>query len=96
MGFSIVGLDFFPSTGYAPIDAVNGAGAIRIAAAGVGPDDGFTGYFAEGGARVGRWGDYSAAVADASGSFWVADEYIPDSPRTLFANWGTFISKVTP
>ena len=96
MGFSIVGLDFFPSTGYVPIDAVNGAGAIRIAAAGVGPDDGFTGYFAEGGARVGRWGDYSAAVADASGSFWVADEYIPDSPRTLLANWGTFISKVTP
>src|SRR2546428_98255 len=59
MGFSIVGLDFFPSTGYVPIDAVHGAGAIRIAATGAGPDDGFTGYVAEGGARVGRWGFYS-------------------------------------
>src|SRR5262249_43444340 len=88
IGFSIVGVNFFPSAGYAPIDAVHGAGAIRVAAAGAAPEDGFTGY---GGARVARWGDYSAAVADASGSLWVANEYIPDSPRTLLANWGTFI-----
>ena len=96
MGFSVVGTDFFPSAGYASIDAVNGAGPIHIAAAGVLPEDGFTGYFAFGGARVARWGDYSAAVADPSGALWIANEYIPNSPRTVNANWGTFISKVTP
>jgi hypothetical protein len=96
MGFSVVGTDFFPSAGYASIDAVNGAGPIHIAAAGVLPEDGFTGYFAFGGSRVARWGDYSAAVADPSGALWIANEYIPNAPRTANANWGTFISKVTP
>src|SRR5437764_5611004 len=42
VAFSVVGLDLFPSTGYAPID-VNGTGAIRISALGALPDDGFTG-----------------------------------------------------
>jgi hypothetical protein len=95
MTFTVVGQSFFPSAAYVPIDAVNGAGAIRIAGAGAGPDDGFSGYVAFG-SRVGRWGDYSAAVADEDGSIWFAIEYIPALPRTLFANWGTFIGKVTP
>ena len=41
----------------------HGAGDVHIAGAGVGPADGFTGYAAEGGNGVERWGDYSAAVA---------------------------------
>lgn len=93
---TLVGPDFFPGAAYVPIDAVNGAGAVRIAAPGAGPDDGFTGYQAFGGSRVGRFGDYSAAVADADGSVWMATEYIPNLPRTVLANWGTFISKVNP
>ena len=94
MTFTVVGPDYFPSVGYATLDATSGAGPVRIAAAGASPDDGFTGYSAFGGARVGRWGDYTAAVADADGSIWIAAEFIPNAPRTLLANWGTFIGRV--
>jgi hypothetical protein len=46
---------------------------------------------------VGRWGDYGAAVADdESGNIWMASEYIPNAPRTVNANWGTFVTQVTP
>ena len=92
--FSLSGPDFYPSAAYTRIDAQHGAGEVRIAAAGVAPDDGFTGYPAlAGGDGVGRWGDYSAAVADEKGNIWFATEYIPAAPRTLLANWGTFIAE---
>ncbi len=94
VAFSVVGLNFFPSAGYAPID-INGAGAIRISALGALPDDGFSGY-PQFGSRVGRWGDYSAAVSDENGTIWMGNEYIPNAPRTVNANWGTFISSFTP
>jgi hypothetical protein len=96
VGFSLVGPDFFPSAAYAPIDAVNGAGAVHVAAAGTGPDDGFSGYNFFSGGNTGRWGDYSAAVADAAGTIWIGHEFIPNTPRVLLANWGTFVSHVTP
>ena len=96
VAFSVVGLNFFPSAGYAPID-VNGTGAIRVSGAGALPDDGFTGYAQFGASnRVGRWGDYSAAVSDENGSIWMGNEYIPNAPRTVNANWGTFIGSFTP
>ena len=96
VAFSVVGLNFFPSAGYAPID-VNGTGAIRVSAPGAFPDDGFTGYaqFLSSN-RVGRWGDYSAAVSDENGTIWMGNEYIPNAPRTTNANWGTFIGSFTP
>jgi len=93
--FSLVGPDFFPSAAYAPIDAVNGAGNVHIAGPGAGPEDGFTGYPQFGG-NVARWGDYSAAAVDEAGTVWTANEYIPNAPRTQLANWGTFVSNVTP
>ncbi len=95
MTFTLVGPDYYPSAAYAMLDKAAGAGPIQIAANGVVPDDGFTGYVAFGG-RAGRWGDYSAAVADADGSVWTAVEYIPGGARTLLANWGTFVSRVVP
>jgi len=97
MAFSLVGPDFHPSAAYAAISLSSGAGDIHIAGAGALPDDGFTGYD-EITPSVGsaRWGDYSAAVADVNGNIWMAAEYIPNAPRTLFANWGTFVSEVTP
>jgi len=95
MTFTLVGPDYFPSAAYATLDAVNGVGPIRIAAQGTVPDDGFTGYGAFDG-RVARWGDYSAAVAAADGSIWLAVEYIPGGTRTVLANWGTFISRIVP
>jgi hypothetical protein len=41
-----------------------------------------------------RWGDYSAARADARGRIWMATEYIPNLPRTERANWGTFVARL--
>ena len=96
MGFTLTGQHYHPSAAYVHLDATNGAGPVRVSAWGVLPADGFSGYKALGGDGVARWGDYSAAATDASGNVWFATEYIPDAPRTLFANWGTFISKVQP
>jgi hypothetical protein len=93
ISFTLVGPDFFPSAAFATLDAASGAGDIQIAARGALPDDGFTGL---GGARVGRWGDYSSAVADENGNVWLATEYIPNLPRTVNANWGTFVTEVIP
>jgi hypothetical protein len=95
MAFSIAGPTMYPSAAYVPIDA-SGTGAITIVAQGAGPDDGFSGYPIFGGDRAGRWGDYSAAVADVNGTIWFANEYIPNLPRTALANWGTFIGNVSP
>ena len=76
MAFTLLGDKNFPSAAYAPFNADSGPGSIHIAAAGKGPDDGFTGYVALVGAppRT-RWGDYGAAVVDGS-NVWIASEYI--------------------
>ncbi|HEY8731120.1 MAG TPA: hypothetical protein VIN69_03970, partial [Candidatus Limnocylindria bacterium] len=95
MTFTLVGPDYYPSAAYAVIDA-GGAGDVHILGAGAGPEDGFTGYTAFGGSRTARWGDYSAAVAAEDGSIWTAVEFIPGTPRTALANWGTFVGNVVP
>jgi hypothetical protein len=96
MTFSLVGPDYFPSAAFTRITAAGTEGVVHIGAAGTEPDDGFTGYAVYGGSGTGRWGDYSAAVADASGNIWLAQEYIPGGARTALANWGTFVSQVRP
>ena len=108
MAFTLVSRHRYPTAAYSPI--ANSAGNVRVAGAGAGPDDGFTGYASEVGppGLVARWGDYSAAVADSDGNIWIAAEYIGQSctfaqfavdttcggTRSLLANWGTFIGKV--
>lgn len=94
ISFSLSGKDFFPSVGYVRIDDDGDTGNVHVAAAGAGPDDGFSGYAAFGGGGSGRWGDYSAAVADGEGNIWFANEYISGGRRTLLANWATFIGHV--
>ena len=94
MSFTLSGPHYFPSSAYIYISASGTSGSIHIAGAGQLPEDGFSGYVAFGGNGVARWGDYSAAVADGN-NIWFADEYIPNLPRTLLANWGTFVGKVT-
>ena len=94
MAFSLVGPDFHPSAAYTAIGA--SPDSIHVSALGAAPDDGFSGYKAEGGAGHGRWGDYSAAVADTNGTIWMANEYISGGARTLLANWTTFVSHITP
>ena len=91
MGFTVSGPDFFPSAAYMPISLFH-TGDVHIASAGANPEDGFTCIAPD---RLCRWGDYSAAVASPDGThIWLATEYIPGTPRTVLANWGTFISRV--
>lgn len=90
--FTLVGPDYFPSAAFLPFDLLSNGSAIRIAASGVAPEDGFTGY--EFG--VARWGDYSTAVAGADGSIWMVTQFIPNAVRTTFANWGTWVSRFVP
>jgi len=81
-----------------------------IAAAGLGPSDGFTSYKAfVGDPPRTRWGDYGAAVTDGN-SIYIASEYIAQTctlsqylsgaigscggTRTSLANWATRITKL--
>jgi hypothetical protein len=79
MAFTLVGNDYYPSAAYAAFDGRTGAGAIYLAKAGVGPQDGFSGYRAfadppDFEARP-RWGDYGATAVDGR-NIWIASEYI--------------------
>jgi hypothetical protein len=108
MAMTLSGSDYYPSAAYSVFNG-SGFNSIKIAGAGVGPADGFTGYPAEGGDGVERWGDYSAAVSTPGGTVWIAAEYIAQSctdaqynadstcggTRTSLANWSTRISAVT-
>ena len=92
IAFTVVGADFFPSAGCAGINARAGTGDVHVAATGAAPADGFTGVNPT---QVELWGDYGAAAV-VGNSVWIATEYIPSTPRTVLANWGTRISEVTP
>ena len=111
LAFTLVGADHYPSAAYTSLDAKIGAGAIHVAAEGVGPDDGFTGYnpHASYGTRP-RWGDYGAAVSDGT-YLWIASEYVNQTctlsqfvssnftcgnTRTILGNWSTRISRLVP
>jgi hypothetical protein len=93
MCFTLSGPDFFPSAAYVRFASGQTAGPIHISGPGTAPEDGFTAYQAFGGNGVARWGDYSAAVF-AQGAVWMGNEFIPDTPRTVNANWGTFITQL--
>lgn len=112
IAMTVVGNDYYPSAGYATINADGTVGPVHIAAAGLGPSDGFTSYKAlVGDPPRTRWGDYGAAVTDGS-SIWIASEYIAQTctltqylagaigscggTRTSLGNWATRVSKVTP
>jgi hypothetical protein len=90
MAFTLAGPDYYPSAAW--LTLTGGDGKIHVSGVGAGPEDGFTGA----GGTTSRWGDYGAAVPGANGSIWIASEYIPNDPRTVNANWGTFITSVTP
>jgi hypothetical protein len=88
--FTLTGPAYFPSAAYIPISFRGVANGIRLAGAGAAPDDGFTEY-PPASNGVGRWGDYSAAVAVVDDSVWMATEYISTKKRDQFTNWSTFI-----
>src|SRR6266568_5069463 len=95
MAFTLSGPDFFPSAAYVRFALGRAVGPIHITGPGALPEDGFSGYKAEGSPTPGvaRWGDYSAAVF-GDGAVWMGNEFIPNAPRTLLANWGTFLSRL--
>jgi len=93
IAFTLSGAEHFPSSGFVPLTAT-GTGEVQIVAAGTAPHDGFSGYSYFGGGGSGRTGDYSAAAVDEHGAIWIASEFIPNGPRTLLANWGTFIAQI--
>ncbi len=111
MAFTLVGDGFFPSAAFSAFDGRTGAGSIFVAQAGVGPQDGFSGYKAFGNPPRPRWGDYGATAVDGD-NIWIASEYIGQSctfaqytaapfgscggTRTALANWYTRISKIKP
>jgi hypothetical protein len=102
IAFTLAGNGYFPSAAYTDLIQGFGLPFVHIAGAGQDPDDGFTIYPEFGGNGVGRWGDYSAAVADGD-RIWMAAEYIPNQCsaltlpcRTQFGNWGSFVSTVKP
>lgn len=109
IAFTLSGLDNFPTAGYVSLDAKIGAGDVHVAAAGIGTDDGFTGYrpTSSFGSRA-RWGDYGSAATDGT-DIWTASEYINNTctlseylasnftcgdSRSSQANWSTRISKL--
>jgi hypothetical protein len=96
MAFTALGNDFYPSAGYALVTP-SGVGDVHVAAAGMGPNDGFTNYKLFGnppGTTRPRWGDYGAAVP-VGGNVWIASEYIGQNCtlseylRTSFVCGGT-------
>ena len=110
MTFTLVGKDYFPSAAYVELRADGSTSAVKIAAAGVGPQDGFSGYKAFGNPPRPRWGDYGA-TAVVGGTVWVSSEYIAQScsltdyiatgrscggTRVTLGNWATRVSAITP
>jgi len=91
MVFTLTGPDYFPSAAYVPISTSGAASAIRLAAKGVTPEDGFSCYPDFG--PPCRWGDYSWAVT-VNNSVWIATEYIGPKVRDKLTNWGTFIGSL--
>ncbi len=109
--FTLVGDDYYPTAAYAPLDAIVGAGDIRIAALGQDQQDGFSEYapyYSDGSPRP-RWGDYGATAVDGN-TIWVASEYIATNctwsqymadktcghKRAILGNWATRITQLVP
>jgi hypothetical protein len=94
MGLTLVkGLGaFYPSAAYVRLGAI-APDAVHVAAAGAAPQDGYSEYGAYFGSPP-RFGEGAAAV-DPDGSLWLSQQFVPDAPRLLLANWGTFVTHLT-
>lgn len=98
MVFTLTGPRYFPSAAYVSFGGSGPTGKVQVAAAGSGPEDGFTCYAYFVGTDAGgcRWGDFSGGVAVGS-TVLMATEYIPPaSTRDFYTNWGTFIFQAPP
>ena len=108
LAFTLVGPDHFPSAAVARISPGHPARKVSVVEAGLGPQDGFSGYWI-GGPRP-RWGDYSYVAVDEQGNVWAGVEYIAQTctfdewiggdltcggTRGPFANFATRIMELT-
>jgi hypothetical protein len=98
MVMTLAGPTVYPSPSYIQMTTNGTQGPVRVPDFGKRPDDGFTCYAAEVGSRDRgcRWGDYSAATADAKGRVWMATEWISGHARVPFANWSTEVMRYQP
>lgn len=95
IAMSLAGPTSYPSPSFISINGSGTQGPVRVPEVGSGPEDGFSCYLAFGDRSRGcRWGDYSEAVADENGDIWMAVEWIPNTPRTDLANWGTYVMRI--
>lgn len=106
VALSISGPDYHPSPAYAVLTR-EGLGQLTVITQGAGVLDGFLGYLAAN--SIDRVGDYSAAVLDTNGAFWVASGYVSQSctveeyradttcggTRATGSNWATLVSRIT-
>jgi hypothetical protein len=108
MSFTLSGRNYFPSAAYTFFPPLRSA-QVHIAAAGVGPQDGFSEYSSPALGPAGpRWGDYGAGVVDGR-NIWFGTEAIAqrcsfsefrndltcDGTRGPLTNWATRISEVS-
>jgi hypothetical protein len=97
MALSLSGPTYYPSAAYIHVTSAGVSGAVIIAQRGFRPEDGFTCYKALVGPTDScRWGDYSASIAAPNGTIWSGVEFIGNDPRTVLANWSTFIWPIRP
>jgi hypothetical protein len=106
VALSISGPGYHPSPAYAVLTG-EGLGQLTVIMQGAGVLDGFLGYLSTAG--IDRVGDYSAAVLDTNGAFWVATGYVSQSctveeyradttcggTRATGSNWATLVSRIT-
>ena len=91
MSFTLMGPDFFPSAAWTSLDDDP---KVNVVALGTEPEDGFSAYADFGGGGVARWGDYAGAIAIGN-SVYTNVEYISGTRRTAFANWSSFVTKIS-
>jgi hypothetical protein len=83
LAFTLVGPDHFPSAAVAKISLGHPAPKVSVVEPGLGPQDGFSGYWI--GGPTPRWGDYFYTAVDEQGNVWAAVEYIAQT--CTFAEW---------
>jgi len=112
MAFSVLGHDHYPSAGYATFDGTSFSGIHIAGAGTAPDDGFTSYKAQVGNPPRTRWGDYGAAAVDGSSIWIASEyigannctlaEWLTGAigscggTRTSIANWGTFISKVTP
>ena len=111
INYVMSGTSYYPSTAYSLVtsgDQVDSA--VRVAALGAGPADGYTEYQHLNTPYYGpRWGDYSGAQVVGNSVVFASEmvnqtctdaqfaaDFTCGGTRDLFANWGTSVNVVTP